>query len=49
MKQIIVVNNSLKLPRAKPTAQVAHPAVAAFLNAGDAARHAWLSDGMQPR
>ena len=46
MKQVIVVNEALKLPRGKLAAQVAHAAVAAFLVAGDEARQAWLADGM---
>ncbi len=46
MKQVIVANEALKLPRGKLAAQVAHAAVAAFLVAGDEARQAWLADGM---
>ena len=46
MKQVIVVNDSLKLPKGKLAAQVAHAAVAAFIDASDRARRAWLSDGM---
>lgn len=46
MKQVIVVNQSLKLPRGKLAAQVAHGAVAAFLQSGAAARRAWLAEGM---
>ncbi|MEW6443059.1 MAG: aminoacyl-tRNA hydrolase [bacterium] len=46
MKQIIVVDDSLKLPRGKLAAQVAHAAVAAFLEAGKDAQRAWLSAGM---
>ncbi len=46
MKQIIAVNNSLKLPKGKLAAQVAHAAVATFIDASHKARRAWLSDGM---
>jgi peptidyl-tRNA hydrolase, PTH2 family len=46
MKQVIVVNDSLKLPKGKLAAQVAHAAVAAFLMAGEKTRKAWLKAGM---
>lgn len=46
MKQVIVVNESLKLPRGKLAAQVAHAAVAAFLEASGEVQRLWLEDGM---
>jgi peptidyl-tRNA hydrolase, PTH2 family len=46
LKQVIVVNSELGLPKGKLAAQVAHAAVAAFLEAGPKARSAWLSAGM---
>ena len=46
MKQVIVVNDSLKLPKGKLAAQVAHAAVAAFLMADKKTRKVWLKAGM---
>ncbi len=46
MKQVIVVNQALKLPKGKLAAQVAHAAVGAFLDASDEARVEWLNEGM---
>jgi len=46
LKQVIVVNESLKLPPGKLAAQVAHASVAAFVGASPTARQAWLAEGM---
>lgn len=41
-----MVNQSLKLPKGKLAAQVAHASVGAFVEAGDDARVSWLEEGM---
>ena len=46
MKQVIVVNRSLALPKGKLAAQVAHAAVGAFVAASAQAQMAWLHIGM---
>jgi peptidyl-tRNA hydrolase, PTH2 family len=46
MKQVIVVNRSLALPKGKLAAQVAHAAVGAFIAATEQSQVAWLQVGM---
>jgi peptidyl-tRNA hydrolase len=46
VKQIIVVNRSLSLPKGKLAAQAAHAAVGAFVAASAHAQEAWLRVGM---
>jgi peptidyl-tRNA hydrolase, PTH2 family len=46
MKQAIVVNQALKLPKGKLAAQVAHAAVGSFVLADDDVRVDWLEEGM---
>jgi peptidyl-tRNA hydrolase len=46
MKQVIVVNRALQLPKGKLAAQAAHAAVGAFVAASRRARDAWLAEGM---
>lgn len=46
MRQAIVVNESLHLPRGKLAAQVSHASVASLLSSGLASQKEWLSVGM---
>lgn len=46
MKQVIVVNQALKLPVGKLAAQVAHAALGAFLAANHEAQIVWLQARM---
>ncbi len=46
LKQVIIANQSLKLPKGKLAAQVAHASVGAFVEAEDDARVRWLEEGM---
>jgi peptidyl-tRNA hydrolase len=46
MKQVLVVNQALKLPKGKLAAQAAHAAVGAFLAADARAQQAWFQCGM---
>src|SRR5580698_574587 len=47
MKQVIVVNEALRLPRGKLASQVAHAAIASFLRASTQSQRSWLSAGMR--
>jgi peptidyl-tRNA hydrolase, PTH2 family len=47
VKQVIVVNEALRLPRGKLAAQVAHASIAAFLRASFESQERWLSEGMR--
>lgn len=46
MKQVIVVNEALQLPRGKLSAQVAHASVSALLAAARDDLRLWLEEGM---
>ena len=46
MKQIIIINEALMLPRGKLAAQVAHASMASFLSADPVDQKAWLESGM---
>jgi peptidyl-tRNA hydrolase len=46
VKQVIVVNAALGLPKGKLAAQVAHAAVAAMLMSSRETRERWLREGM---
>ncbi|WP_299600178.1 aminoacyl-tRNA hydrolase [uncultured Tateyamaria sp.] len=46
MKQVIVVNDALRLPKGKLAVQVAHESVSAFLAAAESMREDWLECGM---
>jgi PTH2 family peptidyl-tRNA hydrolase len=46
MKQVMVVDGALDLPRGKMAAQVAHAALGAFLKAPRDSQVAWLQVGM---
>jgi len=46
VKQVIVVNEKLNLPRGKLAAQVAHASVASLLSSGAAHQQRWFKVGM---
>jgi peptidyl-tRNA hydrolase, PTH2 family len=46
LKQVVVVNEALSLPRGKLAAQVAHAAVEGFINASNEVQRIWLEEGM---
>lgn len=47
MKQVIIVNEALRLPRGKLASQVAHASLSAFLRASLESQERWLSEGMR--
>ncbi len=46
LKQVIVVNEALRMPRGKLAAQVAHASIAACLTSDQNSLEAWLAEGM---
>ena len=46
MKQVIIVNEALKLPRGKLAAQVAHASVASLLGSNSDQQKQWFGEGM---
>ena len=46
MKQVIIVNEALKLPRGKLGAQVAHASVASLMSSSGEQQKAWFEVGM---
>lgn len=46
MKQVIIVNDSLRLPPGKLAVQVAHAAVATFLATSLEIQEKWIEEGM---
>lgn len=45
MKQIIIINDALELPRKKRAAQIARASVGAYFEAGKDVKKAWLKEG----
>jgi len=46
LKQVIIVDQGLNLPRGKLAAQVAHGSIAAFLSCTQTTQRQWLQHGM---
>jgi len=46
MKQAIIINDSLNLPRGKLAAQVAHASMSSFLEASSSQQKGWIEIGM---